>query len=86
MWLYAEESGNPDNVAWLVQKFLKQFRRDQCWALTYAATCSKPRVGEFGGGAIFVMANKITWQNAYDFIEKQRTAFEAKKTKKGKKA
>jgi len=37
-------------------------------------------VGEFGGGAVFVTANKIKWQNAYDFIEQQRTAFEAKNT------
>ena len=79
--------GNADNVAWLVQKFLKKFRPDQCWSLTYAATCSKPRVGEFGGGAMFVTANKIKWQNAYDFIEEQRTAFKAKKkmTKRKKK-
>lgn len=86
LWVYAEESGNPDNVAWLVQKFLKKFRPDQCWSLTYAATCSKPRVGEFGGGAVFVTADEIKWQNAYDFVEEQRTAFEAKQTKKGKKA
>jgi hypothetical protein len=26
-----------------------------------------------------VTANKIKWQNAYDFIEQQRTTFEAKK-------
>ena len=55
LWLYAEESGNPDHVAWLVQKFLQKFRPDQYWSLTWAATCSKPRVGEFSGGAVFVM-------------------------------
>ena len=81
--------GNPDNVAWLVQKFLKKFRPDQCWSLTYAATCSKPRVGEFGGGAVFVTADEIKWQNAYDFVEQEQTVFEAKQskahpTKKGK--
>ena len=47
--------------------------------LTYATTCSKPRVGEFGGGAVFVTAHEIKWQNAYDFVEQERTAFEAKK-------
>jgi hypothetical protein len=35
LWVYSEESGNPDNVAWLVQKFLKEFRPDQCWSLTW---------------------------------------------------
>ena len=75
LWLYAETWGDITNVAWLVQKFLKQFRPDQCWSLTYSATCSKPRVGEFGGGAVFVTADTIRWQNAYDFIEQQRAAF-----------
>jgi len=79
LWVYAEEFGNPDNVVWLVQKFLKKFRPGQCWSLTYAITCSKPRVGEFGGGALFVTTDKIEWQNACDFVEKQRSAFETKK-------
>ena len=42
-WLYAEESGDPGRVAHLMQKFLKQFRPDQYWGLTYATTCSKLR-------------------------------------------
>ncbi len=75
LWLYAEEWGDGGNVAWLVQKFLKKFRPDQCWSLSYAATCSKPRVGEFGGGAVFVTADTIAWQDSGDFIEGQRAAF-----------
>jgi hypothetical protein len=75
LWVFAEEFGDPYKVAWLVQKFLKTFRPDQCWSLTYATTCSKPRVGEFGGGAMFVTANEVRWQNAYEFVEQQRAAF-----------
>jgi hypothetical protein len=75
LWVYSEVWGDVGNVAWLVQKLLKQFRPDQCWSLTYSATCSKPRAGEFGGGAVFVTADTIRWQNAYDFVEEQRAAF-----------
>ena len=75
LWFYTEGWGDTSNVAWLVHKFLKKFRPDQCWSLTYATTCSKPRVGEFGGGAMFVTADEIKWQNAYEFIEDQRAAF-----------
>jgi hypothetical protein len=78
LWLYSEVWGDVSNVGWLVQKFLKQFRPDQCWSLSYSATCSKPRVGEFGGGAVFVTADTIRWQNAYDFIEEQRATFGGK--------
>jgi hypothetical protein len=79
LWLYAEECGNADNVAHFVQKFLTAFRPTECWALTWATTCSKPRAGEFGGGAVFVTTDEIKWQNAYDFVEQERTAFKAKK-------
>ena len=78
LWLHTEDWGDVSNVVWLVQKFLKTFRPDQCWSLSYSTTCSRPRVGEFGGGAVFVTADTIRWQNAYEFIEEQRTAFGGK--------
>ena len=74
-WIYSDEHGDPERVVHLVQKFLKKFCPDQCWSLTYAATCSKPRVGEFGGGAVFITADAICWQDAYDFVEQQRAVF-----------
>jgi hypothetical protein len=84
LWCYAEDWGNPSNVAWLVQKFLKKFRPGQCWALTYATTCSKPRAGQFGGGAVFVTAKTICWQDGGDFIQRKRAAFEAKAPRRRK--
>jgi hypothetical protein len=76
LWIHAGEWGYVDGAARLVRKFLKRFRPDQCWSLTYATVCSKPRVGEFGGGAVFVTADEIRWQDAYDFVEQQRAAFQ----------
>ena len=74
LWLYADGYGDPAHVAWLIHKFLKRFRPDQCWSLTYANTCSKPRVGEFSGGAEFVTATEIKQQNADDWVQQQRAA------------
>ncbi len=79
LWLHADTYGDPDHAAWLIQKFLKRFRPDQCWSLTYANTCSKPCVGEFSGGAGFVTANETAWQSAGDFVAQRRAAFEARK-------
>ena len=76
LWVCSREGAEVDRVAHLVQKFLQEFRPDQCWSLTYAWTCSKLRVGEFSGGAIFVTAAEIKWQNADEFVQQQRTAFE----------
>ena len=69
LWIYANGYGEMGRVAHLVQKFLKRFRPDQCWSLTYSNTCSKPRVGEFGGGAVFVTTDEIRWHHTHDFIE-----------------
>src|SRR5689334_18897111 len=54
LWLYAEESGDPDEVARFVRAFLARFRPGDRFSLTYADSCSKPRLGEFSGGAVFV--------------------------------
>ena len=75
LWLYAAEDGNPEQVALIVQQFLKRFRPDQCWSLTYALMCSKLRVGEFSGGAYFVTAEEIRWQSGDHFVDEQRQAF-----------
>jgi len=80
LWFHAEEYGNPDDVASLVQEFLKQFRPGECWSLTWAATCSRPVAGEFGGGAIFVTADEMKWQNVHSFVEEERAAFNARMT------
>ncbi len=80
LWLYADTHGNPEHVAWLIHKFLKRFRPNQCWSLTYANTCSKPRVGEFSGGAVFVTADEIQCQDAGDFVQQQRAAFKHNST------
>jgi hypothetical protein len=76
LWISAEERGDVERVAHLVQKFLRRFRPDQCWSLTYATTCSKLRLGEFGGGAVFVTTDDIHWNDSYDFVEEHQKAFE----------
>ncbi len=69
LWIYAEEHGNNDSVAYLVQLFLRQFQPNGCWSLTYSYRCSKPRVGEFGGGAVFVTAHNAKWMDTHCFVE-----------------
>ena len=64
-WIHSEEHGCVDRVAHLVQRFLRAFRPDGCWSLTYAG--SEPR----GGGAVFVTATNIEYFNAWLFVEQQ---------------
>jgi len=64
VWLYAEEYGDPDQVGSFVQEFLKTFRPDQEFTITWAYTCSKPRVGGFGGGAAIITADAFVCYDA----------------------
>jgi hypothetical protein len=73
-WVYADEGGDPDRVAHLAQKFLRQFRPRESWSLTYATTCSKLRLGEFGGGAYIVTAGSVESFDATDFVSARRAA------------
>jgi hypothetical protein len=75
LWLHADVSADLEQVASFVQRFLRQFRPDRYWSLTFACTCSKPRVGAFSGGAAFVTANDIKWQGSHAFIEAETKAF-----------
>jgi hypothetical protein len=76
-WIHASESGNLDQVASFISAFLRRFRPTHSWGLTWAETCSKPRIGEFGGGAVFVTATSIALFTAHDWLARQRADFES---------
>jgi len=80
--LTSAEGSNVDYLTHLIGKFLRRFRPDQCWSLTYSISCSKMRIGEFGGGAVFVTADKINQQCAYSWVEQQQAAFQKKRKSK----
>lgn len=74
---YAVEHGNVCHLAHLVQKFLREFHPEDAWFVTWAESCSKPRIGEFGGGAAFVTADEVRWMSAHQFIDEQLAAFQS---------
>lgn len=73
VWVYAEEFGNPDAVAAFIQEFLIEFQRPDSWSMTWANTCSKPRIGEFSGGAAFVTATDVKFMLADNWLMEQET-------------
>ena len=78
LWLYAEEYGNIGHVGEFVRAFLARFRPSNCWALTWAQTCSRPRIGEFSGGGLFVTAKSLRAFTALDAVSRMRRRFERK--------
>jgi len=64
---YAEENGNPDRVAALVQAFFTKFDLDWVFEIAYGFFCSKLRVGEFGGGSLYVTRDHIKASDEGDY-------------------
>lgn len=63
LWVYSEESGSIDNLAVFAQSFLKKFAPEAHFTLEWASSCSKPRLREFGGGAMVVTATEVLVEN-----------------------
>ena len=77
LWLYAEEGADLDSLVGFLQDFLKENRPDRYIGFEWANTCSKMRLDEFSGGAVFITAEKTDWTCTYDFLETKRKEFEA---------
>jgi len=80
LWLRSEEACYLNEVAALVQAFFKRFKINKIWTLTYAATCSKMRVGEFSGGGFIVhpYGKKVEWSQPWQLFEKVRLRLKKK--------
>jgi len=82
LWMYTEEAGEPGMVAEFVQSYLKEFHPDDIWTLTWAATCSKPRLGEFSGGGVVVTAKKLYFVEAGCWVSKKVSELKKRLEKK----
>jgi hypothetical protein len=73
--LYSEENCDLDAVAAFVQAFLKKFAPDHCFTISWAATNDKMCVGAFGGGGIFITADKVESVETQQWLEAKARPF-----------
>jgi len=74
LWMYADDSGDVEKVGMFVQEFLGRWRPKDCFILTWASTCSKPRLGEFSGGALFVTAHGYETMTPSEWLSEKQAA------------
>ena len=55
LWIYFEESCNPDFIADVISELQVEFKADKPFTFSYCYECSKPRLDEFGGGSFCIM-------------------------------
>lgn len=63
------EYGNVEQIADFVGKYLKKFFPKGYFLMEWADTCSKHRLGEFGGGVCVVTATEQYWFNSKQWAE-----------------
>jgi hypothetical protein len=69
VWIHDDGGeGNIDFAVSFVQSYLFNFCPKGIIAFEYAQTCSKPRIGEFGGGAVVVTADDEQWENTNSWV------------------
>jgi hypothetical protein len=56
-----------DNIVALIGIFLNVFGYE-VWHMEWAETCSKQRLGEFGGGAVIVTKNGTRWLSTSEWV------------------
>jgi len=66
VWLHDDgEYGNPEHAETLARALIEELKPDKPFILSWAFTCSKPRLDEFGGGAFCIIRGKDTfWVDA----------------------
>jgi hypothetical protein len=74
VWIYTDETGSPEAAANIAQLYLSDFDIEGGVLITWADTCSKPRIGEFSGGAVVVTKDKQMWQNFGDLCREAAEA------------
>lgn len=81
VWLYGDDYGNLDHVSWFISAFIHKFRPDMIFTLTWAETCSKPLLGEFGGGFLVVGKDDIVCENAWTQAQRAAAAMQNSRDK-----
>lgn len=59
-WFYTEGSGNPEQLALFIQHLIEYFNLPP-FGFDWSYSCSKPRIDEFGGGAIWIAREGFEW-------------------------
>lgn len=83
LWLYSEEGFTEENLTLFVQAFLRKFRPKAVFKATGSCTCSRLRIGEFGGWWLAVSAKEVrggnTWDAASQAAEEMRKSLGPKR-------
>ena len=72
VWFHTDESINPDHVEIIARQLIEELKLNKPFYCSWAYTCNKPRVDEFGGGAFVIKRGYVTyWVDAGAHVRHQ---------------
>lgn len=71
VWLYSEECADLERMIETLCEFQTRFKLKTPITFSWALTCDKPRLDEFGGGAVVVKDGKDYWVDAQSWAQKK---------------
>jgi hypothetical protein len=73
LWIHDDGgSGDPVAAAHFVQHLLAKYWPTESHHISFSCSCSKPRIDEFGGGAIFITGTAMEHLNSWQWAKEQR--------------
>lgn len=71
VWIASEEGTDLEFLSDVLQDYLQHNDHHGSIGFSWAETCSKLRVDEFGGGAVFITAFSQVWLNTHHWLQIQ---------------
>jgi hypothetical protein len=71
LWIHDDDSGDVESVIAFVLRLAEDLDLSGLWGFEYANTCSRARLGAFGGGAhVIDLGNRTTigWTNTNEWL------------------
>lgn len=68
IWFHADESGDIEFTANVIHKMLQHFDLENRLGFTWSMSCSRMRPDEFGGGAVFITKDDISYMSAQSWL------------------
>jgi hypothetical protein len=83
VWLYSEENCLLEELAEMLAEVQITFNLGPV-GFDYSVSCSKPALGEFGGGAVFIENGKTKWRDTGTWLQQQYQRAEARRNHRPK--
>ena len=68
-WLYSEGYYDENHLVLFIQSFIRKWRPDYVFAVSSSLSCSRPRIGEFGGSWLVITKDTVEGGTTWGAIE-----------------